>query len=65
MNFNWLSQIFIISLMNLRNIPQRWGTSSVAIFGVACVVGVFIAVLSMAAGFQRNLPCPTQAHPIL
>lgn len=55
MTLNWLSQIFIISLMNLRNIPQRWGTSSVAIFGVACVVGVFIGVLSMAAGFQRTM----------
>lgn len=55
MTFNWLSQIFIISLMNLRNIPQRWGTSAVAILGVACVVGVFIAVLSMAAGFQRTM----------
>ncbi len=55
MTFNWLSQIFIISAMNLRNIPQRWGTSSVAIFGVACVVGVFIGVLSMAAGFQRTM----------
>lgn len=55
MTLNWLSQIFIISLMNLRNIPQRWGTSSVAIFGVACVVGVFISVLSMATGFQRTM----------
>lgn len=55
MNFNWFSQVFIISFMNLRNIPQRWGTSAVAIFGVACVVGVFIGVLSMAAGFQRTM----------
>lgn len=55
MAFNWLSQIFIITFMNLRNIPQRWGTSSVAVFGVACVVGVFIGVLSMATGFQRTM----------
>jgi putative ABC transport system permease protein len=55
MALNWLTQIFIISAMNLRNIPQRWGTSSVAIFGVACVVGVFIGVLSMATGFQRTM----------
>jgi putative ABC transport system permease protein len=55
MILNWLSQIFIISWMNLRNIPQRLGTSSVAVFGVACVVGVFISVLSMATGFQRTM----------
>jgi len=55
MNVNWLAQIFVVTLMNLRNIPQRLGTSSVAIFGVACVVAVFIGVLSMAAGFQRTM----------
>lgn len=55
MGFNWLAQIFTVTLMNIRNIPQRLGTSSVAIFGVACVVAVFIGVLSMAAGFQRTM----------
>jgi putative ABC transport system permease protein len=55
MFFNGLAQIVIITLMNLRNLPQRLGTSSVAVFGVACVVGVFIGVLSMAAGFERTM----------
>lgn len=55
MSFNWLAQIFTVTFMNLRNLPQRLGTSSVAIFGVACVVGVFIGVLSMATGFQRTM----------
>lgn len=53
--FNGLTQILVITLMNLRNLPQRLGTSSVAVFGVACVVGVFIGVLSMATGFQRTM----------
>src|SRR5690606_36091628 len=53
--FNGIAQIITITLMNLRNIPQRLGTSSVAVFGVACVVGVFIGVLSMASGFQRTM----------
>ena len=53
--FNGIAQIVVITLMNLRNLPQRLGTSSVAVFGVACVVGVFIGVLSMAAGFQRTM----------
>ena len=55
MNVNWLSQVFIVTLMNIRNLPKRWGSSSVAIFGVACVVGVFVSVLSMASGFQRTM----------
>lgn len=53
--FNGLAQIIVITVMNLRNLPQRIGTSSVAVFGVACVVGVFIGVLSMASGFQRTM----------
>lgn len=53
--FNGLTQIVVITVMNLRNLPQRLGTSAVAVFGVACVVGVFIGVLSMASGFQRTM----------
>ncbi|WP_062063690.1 ABC transporter permease [Cellvibrio sp. OA-2007] len=53
--FNAITQIIVVTLMNLRNLPQRLGTSAVAVFGVACVVGVFIAVLSMASGFQRTM----------
>lgn len=55
MSFNFIAQILTISWMNVRNLPQRIGTSCVAIFGVACVVGVFISVLSMASGFQRTM----------
>jgi len=55
MMMNFFAQILVVTLMNLRNIPRRWGTSCVAIFGVACVVGVFIGVLSMASGFQRTV----------
>ena len=50
-----LTQIITVCGMNIRNLPQRLGSSSVAIFGVACVVGVFIGVLSMASGFQRTM----------
>jgi putative ABC transport system permease protein len=53
--FNGLSQIVIVTVMNLRNLPQRVGTSAVAVFGVACVVGVLMGVMSMASGFQRTM----------
>lgn len=55
MTLNWFAQVFIVSVMNLRNISQRLGASAVAVFGVACVVGVFVSVLSMATGFQRTM----------
>lgn len=48
---SWLTQIFAVTLLNLRTLPQRLGSSTVAIVGVAGVVIVFVAVLSMAEGF--------------
>lgn len=65
MLMNWLTQIVMVSAMNLRNIGQRIGTSLVAIFGVACVVGVFIGVLSMAAGFQRTMTSATSDDSVI
>jgi putative ABC transport system permease protein len=37
------------------SIPQRRGSVSAAIFGIAGVVGVLVGVLSMAAGFERAI----------
>jgi putative ABC transport system permease protein len=50
-----LNQIFAVTLLNLRNLPQRLGSSVVAVVGVAAVVLVFAAVLSMARGFERTM----------
>lgn len=50
-----IRQILAITLLNLRNIPQRMGSSLVAVIGVAAVVLVFAAVLSMAKGFERTM----------
>ncbi len=47
-----MKQILAITLMNLRTIPQRIGSSAVAIVGIAGVVVVLVAVLSIAEGFQ-------------
>jgi len=41
--------------MNLRSIPQRFGTSSVIVVGIAGVVAVLISVLAMATGFTHTL----------
>ena len=50
-----LQKIFAVTWLNLRNLPQRIGSSVVAVIGVAAVVLVFAAVLSMAKGFERTM----------
>ena len=41
--------------LDLRTIPQRLGSSAAAVFGVAGVVAVFVAVLSIAEGFRATM----------
>ncbi len=50
-----INQIFAVTWLNLRNLPQRVGSSVVAVIGVAAVVLVFASVLSMAKGFERTM----------
>src|SRR5918995_2155084 len=40
---------------NVRSVRQRWASSLVAILGIAGTVGVFIAMLALARGFQATL----------
>lgn len=56
-----LNQIFVITLMNLRNIPARKASSMVIVVGIAGVVTVLIAILSMAQGFEATLRGAGQA----
>ena len=50
-----LGQVLEITVMNLRNLPSRFGSSAVIVVGIAGVVGVMVAILAMAAGFQGTL----------
>jgi putative ABC transport system permease protein len=50
-----LRQIVEIVLLNLRSIPQRLGASLVIVIGIGGVVGVLVAMLSMAQGLSRTL----------
>ena len=49
------AQVFEITVMNLKNLPSRLGSSSVVVVGIGGVVGVMVAILAMAAGFQGTL----------
>lgn len=48
-------QSWSVTQVGIQTIPQRLGSSSVVIVGIAGVVGVLVALLSMAAGFETTL----------
>lgn len=51
----WIKQIVAVTALNLRTVPQRLGSSAVAIVGIAGVVVVLVAVLSIAEGFRAAM----------
>jgi putative ABC transport system permease protein len=53
--FNWIAQTIAVTALNLRTIPQRLGSSSVAVVGIAGVVVVLVSVLSIAQGFTAAM----------
>ncbi len=60
-----LSQVFAITGMNIRSIPQRWAPSFVIVIGLAGVVAVFTALLAMATGFESTLKATGRADAVI
>lgn len=52
---NSLSQIAVVTALNLRTIGERRGASLATVFGVAGVVAVFVGVLSIGEGFRATM----------
>jgi putative ABC transport system permease protein len=50
-----LKQIAAVTLMNLRSLPLRLGTSWVIVIGIAVTVAVLVSVLAMDTGFKKTL----------
>ncbi len=48
-------QILAVTALNLRNIPARLDSSLVAVVGIAGVVGVLVALLSISEGFKATV----------
>src|SRR3989442_14159046 len=48
----WIKQTIAVTLLSIRTIPQRASSSVVAIVGIAGVVIVFVAVLSIREGVR-------------
>ncbi len=53
--FDWVFQVMVVTLVNLRSLGERRGSSLAAIVGVAGVVAVFVSILSMAEGFKYTM----------
>ena len=51
----WLKEVVALTAVNLRTVPQRLGSSTVAVVGIAGVVVVLVAVLSIAEGFSAAM----------
>jgi putative ABC transport system permease protein len=52
---NALRQIAVITLMNLKSLPQRLGASCVIVIGIAGVVGVLVSILAMVNGLSQMM----------
>ena len=51
----WLQQTIALTAFNLRTLPSRIGSAAAAVVGIAFVVAVFVAVLSIGEGFRRTM----------
>jgi putative ABC transport system permease protein len=50
-----MQSIVAITLLNLRNLPQRLGSSFVIVVGIAAVVAVLLSVMALSTGFRRTM----------
>jgi putative ABC transport system permease protein len=53
--WNWLSQVASVTKLGLETIVERKGASLAATFGIAGVVAVLVATLSIAQGFRHAM----------
>jgi putative ABC transport system permease protein len=60
-----LSQIIAVTGVNIRSIRARLGSSSVAVIGIAGVVLVFVAVLSIAEGVNATMQASGDPNTVL
>jgi len=58
-------QLTAVTAMNLQTLPQRWGTSSVIVIGIAGVVAVLVSLLAMGVGFQHTLADSGRADRVI
>ena len=47
---NLIRQIFIVTALNLKSLPQRFWTSMVIVVGLGATIGVLLSMMSMTTG---------------
>jgi putative ABC transport system permease protein len=50
-----LKQIWAVTAMNIRALPQRAGTSAVIVIGVATVIAVMVSLLAIGVGLMQSI----------
>ena len=60
-----LSQIIAVTGVNIRSIRERLGSSTVAVIGIAGVVLVFVAVLSIAEGVKATMEASGDPNTVM
>lgn len=50
-----IGQTWTLLKLNLLALPQRWASTAIDVFGVACIVAVFVGLFSIAASFKSVL----------
>ena len=50
-----LKQIWAVTAMNIRAVPQRAGTSAVTVIGVATVIAVMVSLLAIGVGLLQSI----------
>jgi putative ABC transport system permease protein len=50
-----IGQAWTLLKLNLLTLPQRWASVAIDVFGIACIVAVFIGLFSIAASFHSLL----------
>jgi putative ABC transport system permease protein len=50
-----MGQTWTLLKLNLLTLPQRWASAAIDVFGIACIVAVFIGLFSIAASFRSLL----------
>ena len=58
-------QAWSVTKVGVATIPQRLGSSSVVVIGIAGVVGVLVALFAMAEGFRATLQQTGDADTVI
>ena len=60
-----LRQLWMVTALGIRSLPQRPGSSSVVVIGIACVVAVLLGMLSLSESLAHTINAASRADRVL